>query len=235
MRLYNRSRLGHALAWIGSYVLLCSLADGASEALGMAKCITAPLCVLLSLMLWCWLHKNGLEQRFGLCRLKGRAKDYLYFVPLALICLANLSGGIALRMSGMETFLYVLSMLGVGFLEEVIFRGLLFRAMEENGMKQAMLVSAATFGLGHIVNLLNGAPVADTLVQIVGACVLGLLFVLLYVRCGSLWPCILTHGILNSLSAFAPEQGDWLGALIIMALAALYMLWIWKHKKGVLE
>ena len=52
----------------------------------------------------------------------------------------------------------MVSMLFVGVLEEVIFRGLLFLAMAKDSMKAAVIVSSVTFGMGHIVNLLSGAP-----------------------------------------------------------------------------
>lgn len=62
----------------------------------------------------------------------------------------------------METALYVLSMLCVGFIEELIFRGFLFKAMAKDGIKSAIIVSSITFGLGHIINLVNGAELLPT-------------------------------------------------------------------------
>ena len=48
-------------------------------------------------------------------------------------------------------------MLCVGFAEEVIFRGFLFRAMEKDNVKTAIIGSSVTFGLGHVLNLVNGS------------------------------------------------------------------------------
>ena len=48
-------------------------------------------------------------------------------------------------------------MLCVGFLEEVIFRGLLFTAIARNNIKSAVIISSVTFGIGHIINLFNGS------------------------------------------------------------------------------
>ncbi|MBD5536303.1 MAG: CPBP family intramembrane metalloprotease [Lachnospiraceae bacterium] len=45
----------------------------------------------------------------------------------------------------------------VGFIEEVIFRGFLFKALAENNVKSAVIISSVTFGLGHLVNLFNGS------------------------------------------------------------------------------
>ncbi len=70
-----------------------------------------------------------------------------------------------------DALLYVISMCCVGFLEEVIFRGLLFRAMEKENLKRAIIVSSLTFGLGHIVNLFNGSgkDLVSNMIQIVFA------------------------------------------------------------------
>lgn len=47
----------------------------------------------------------------------------------------------------------VITMAIVGYVEEIIFRGFLYKAIEKDNVKQAIIISAATFGAGHIVNL----------------------------------------------------------------------------------
>lgn len=49
----------------------------------------------------------------------------------------------------------VITMAIVGYVEEIIFRGLLYKAIEKDNVKQAIIISAVTFGAGHIVNLLT--------------------------------------------------------------------------------
>ena len=62
-------------------------------------------------------------------------------------------------------------MLCVGFLEEVIFRGLLFQAIAKDNIKSAVIISSVTFGIGHIINLFNGSgmDLVNNLCQIVFA------------------------------------------------------------------
>jgi membrane protease YdiL (CAAX protease family) len=96
-------------------------------------------------------------------------------------------------------------MINIGFIEEVIFRGFLFRMMEKNNVKSAIIVSSLTFGIGHIVNLLNGADLIPTLMQICYATATGYLFVILFHKSKSLLPCIITHCLVNSLSIFQVE------------------------------
>ncbi len=76
----------------------------------------------------------------------------------------------------LETILFIMSMVCIGFIEEIIFRGFLFKSMYKNNIKLAIFVSSITFGMGHIVNLLNGRDLIPTLLQICYATAIGFLF-----------------------------------------------------------
>lgn len=91
-------------------------------------------------------------------------------------------------------------MINVGFIEEVIFRGFLFKMMAKENVKRAMIVSALTFGIGHIVNLLNGAEFVSTIMQVCYVVCLGYLFVVIFYKSKFLIPCIVIHGVINSLA-----------------------------------
>ena len=67
-RLYEKNPLVFALCWIGVYVVGFSVADGLSASLGLEKCITLPVCVVMTAFLLGWLKKEGLWQYFGLCK-----------------------------------------------------------------------------------------------------------------------------------------------------------------------
>ena len=187
-RLYKKSELDFALVCIAAYVVLFSLADSLSASVGVPKLVTAPMGILLVLLVLGFLQKHGLWQRYGLCAFRGDARMSLCFLPLLLIASVNLWNGIALRASPAETVLFLLSMACAGFLEEVIFRGFLFRALCRDNVKLAVLVSSVTFGLGHIVNLLNGQDLIPTLLQICYATAVGFLFTVLFYKGKSLLP-----------------------------------------------
>lgn len=126
-------------------------------------------------------------------------KKYLYFVPLLLILSVNLWNGVNINNTASEILFYIISMMNVGFLEEMIFRGFLFKMMAKDNIKSAIIVSSITFGMGHIVNLLNGAGLLSTLMQICYATAIGYLFVTIFYKSKSLVPCIIAHGVFNSL------------------------------------
>ena len=134
-------------------------------------------------------------------------KEYLYFIPLLLIVSVNLWNGININNSSSKIVFYILTMINVGFIEEIIFRGFLFKMMAKDNVKSAIIVSSVTFGIGHIINLLNGANLIPTLMQICYAISIGYLFVIIFYKSKSLIPCIITHSAVNSLSIFNVENG----------------------------
>lgn len=133
-------------------------------------------------------------------------KKYLFFIPLLLISSINVWNGININHGTGEILFYILSMANIGFLEEIIFRGFLFKMMEKDNLKIAILVSSLTFGLGHVVNLLNGADLVPTLVQICYAIALGYLFVIIFHKSKSIVPCILSHMLIDITSVFNIEN-----------------------------
>ena len=234
-RLYRKNELTFALVWIALYVVLQSVADSLSADLGTQKIVTAPLCILMTAVLAVWIVKNGLKEKYGLAKPQGSGKGYLYFLPLAVIASTSLWSGCQMNMSAVESALRVVSMLCVGFIEEIIFRGFLFKAISAVNLKRAVVISSVTFGLGHIVNLLNGAPLFSTLMQIVYAVALGFLFTIIFLKSGSLIPCIVTHSLINSLSTFGREQTDAQLVVITVALtviSAIYSAWIIRQKRA---
>lgn len=230
-RLYKKNRLDFSLAWIIIYVVLTSAAENFSDLLGFMKVITAPMLLLFALLLFCWIRKYGLSEEYGLCSFEGNRKNYVYFIPLFLIITTNLWNGVTINVSAAETVLHILSMLCVGFIEEIIFRGFLFKALCEKNVKQAILISSITFGIGHIVNILNGADFVSTLLQICYASAIGFLFTIIFYKGKSLLPCIITHGIYNSFSIFAvkcSQTFNLITAFVLCAISVGYALWILK-------
>lgn len=207
-KLYDKSKLTFSIIWIVVYCVLMSIGDGLSAEAGTEKAVTLPIALALSVLLFAFIKRNNLTKEYGLCKSEVSAKKMLFYIPLALMMCANIWQGISLQVSVTETVLYILTMFGVGFLEEVLFRGLLFKAMAENGIKSAVIVSSITFGMGHIINLINGsgAELLPNILQVIYAAAAGFMFVMIFYRSGSLIPCIIAHGLFNALSVFSDES-----------------------------
>ena len=242
-KLYKKSEITFAILWIIAYVVLSSLADQLSESLGVVKSVTAVLHIVLSLLLFFWIRNNNLGEKYGFCRSAVPAKKFLYYLPLAIVASTPFWGRTSLQYGFPGALLFVISMLCVGFLEEVIFRGLLFRAMEKDNLKAAILVSALTFGLGHIVNLFNGSgkdPVS-VLTQIVFAVLVGFVLVLIFYHGKSLIPCVLFHSANNALKVFSAEGNlspqtelvlDLVLIIVVLGGYSLYLIKTFSKKTG---
>ena len=205
--LYGKSEIWFAVAWIIAYCVLLSVGDNLSASLGVINVATFPIALLLSVVLFLFLKSNGLLECYGLCKSKAPAAKMLFYIPVLVMLTANLWHGFGIYESSLEAVCYVLTMLCVGFLEEVIFRGLLFNAMRKDGVKFAIIVSSLTFGIGHIVNLFNGSgtELLPNLLQVVYATAAGFMFVMIYYKTESLIVCIVAHGVFNALSVFVNE------------------------------
>ena len=225
-KLYQKSEIAFAILWIAAYVVLTSLADQLSESVGIIKSVTAALHAAMSLILFFWIRNNHLGGKYGFCSSEVPAKRFLYYIPLMLIASTAFWGGIKPQYGFPETALYIISMCCVGFLEEVIFRGLLFRAMEKDNLRSAILVSSLTFGIGHIVNLFNGSgrDPASSLIQIVFAVLVGFVLVWIFYHGKSLIPCILFHSVNNALNVFAAEGSLSPRAEMILNLAVVIVI-----------
>ena len=232
-KLYDKSELWFALAWIVAYVVLASAGDNLSAQIGVPKLVTLPILMALCAVLFVFVRTHGLILKYGLCKPRLSSARMLFYAPLILLLTANLWYGAALKGAPLETLLYVLSMFCVGFLEEMIFRGFLFQAMAKDGVKSAIVVSSITFGMGHIVNLFNGsgAELLPNLLQVMYAAAVGFAFVIIYCRTKSLMPCIITHSVFNGLSAFSNEtamtpQRQILSGVLLTVIAGGYALYL---------
>lgn len=184
---------------------------------------------ILAIAIIIFIAKNKLGEYYGLTKLP-KFKDFLYFIPLIIIMTVNLWNGININNSMTEIIFHILSMIGVGFLEEIIFRGFLFKMMEKDNVNRAILVTSLTFGIGHIVNLLNGAEFIPTLIQICNAVAIGYLFAVIFQKGKSLWPCIIAHAVNNSLSIFNIDNNFslYIIPIFIIAISTSYALYIKK-------
>ena len=225
-KLYEKSELRFAIIWIIIYCVLQSLANSINEEIGIEYSASAVLCIIQAIILFLFIWKNGLSERYGLCKSSVPARGFLYYVPLLILATGNLWNGVVLNYSLAGTACRIVCMLCVGFVEEVIFRGLLFKAMAKNNLKSAIIVSSVTFGIGHLINLLNGSgmDLVSNLCQIISAVAIGFLFVTIFYYSGSLLPCIITHSAINTLNTFANDAGFTMEKQIIHTIVMIVLI-----------
>lgn len=254
-KLYEKNEVAFALVWIALYVVVMNIAlqfCGGFDNLAaktVLQVLVPVLCiVVLALTATLWIVRNKLTEKYGLCAFQGNAKAFLWFFPLILMSCTNLKNGTDLSAPVLVSLLMAVNLAVGGYVEEIIFRGFLFRAMAKDNLRTAIIVSAVTFGAGHIVNLANTADTLGVLLQVCYAITIGFLYTLIVWKGGSLWPCIASHMFVNGSSVFAPEHGpfhnlvaavfgqtstqltDLCSAVLIMLISGGYALWL--HKKA---
>lgn len=219
-KLYEKNELWFALLWIFVYCIVSIPVRGAlgDESIGM----TVGLLVIAG-GIFAFVKRYHLEEKYGLVKWKGKAGDYLFFIPMLILMTGNLWGGFALSYSGMVQVFAVVSMLLIGFIEEMMFRGFLFRALlKKDPAPVAVTISAVTFGIGHIVNLLAGQANLETVIQVLFAVAWGFIFTMVFYKSGSLWVCIIVHGMVDVFSKFAAHENNmefvYVGATIVIAV-----------------
>lgn len=244
-KLYEKSPLTLTIILIVVYVVGLSLMQRVSAMIGVRFLAEAVFNAILSAVIIVFVIKNKLTKHFGLCRPGVSAVRMLLYVPLLIIGAVPFFFGMGTEFTVTEIAIRTAMMIGVGFLEEIIFRGFLFREIEKDSLKQAVIITSLTFGIGHVVNLFNGYDITASIIQITGAIALGFMLVFIFVRTGSLIPCIIFHAFNNSISAVSDSHflvdavGSQTTASIItasiqIAAAVAYTLYIVKfvHRAG---
>lgn len=108
------------------------------------------------------------------------------------------------------TWVIIITSLTAGIKEEFLFRGVIVSTLlrqwkDRNMFLQAALVSGIVFGLIHATNVLAGADPVQTLFQVIASVGVGIFFAAVYIRCGSILPCMFYH-VLHDIIAIAAES-----------------------------
>ena len=105
---------------------------------------------------------------------------------------------------------FLLCMLSVGLTEELVFRGMITRMLFAKygrnpvGVWFSVLLSGLLFGLMHLSNAYGGViDLKSVLVQVVGACMLGICLGAIYLRTGGYWTVALLHAFMDFCGLFS--------------------------------
>ena len=204
IKLHDHHPLAFSLGWIILYVLM-STPLRAQYGDGSIQLMAGNL--MLSLVIAYFLMALGLNSYYKLNQLPENPKLFIYFIPIVFLATGNLWSGLQVHYHGRHLAFALVTMGLIGFIEEVLFRGFLFRTLlKRDGPLLAISVSSVTFGLGHIVNLLSGQASLDTFIQIAFAVAWGFIFTMVYYKSSSLIPCILVHSLVDMASLFTVDK-----------------------------
>jgi uncharacterized protein len=133
----------------------------------------------------------------------------------------------------------------VGLSEELMFRGVLLQAFRRTvSIWPAVALTTLVFGAIHSLNVFMTGDLRAALIQSVAAALSGMLFIALRLRTGSLWPCIVVHGLWDFavFTVAAARRGEshvaggdsplgvttFVPILLVLPLA-LYGLWLMRR------
>ena len=233
----NKRELRKTLIQIVIYVVVMSVGENLfaeSESDGWR---VIPAALILAELIFSMVREKKLTA-YGFCPSAslnwGRT---LFLLPMVVLATINLWNGIVLRFEPVETVLYVLAMLCIGFIEEILFRGYLLHTLAQHSVRQAIVISSLTFGMGHIVNLLNGREVYETALQLIYAMAIGLMLSVFVVSTKHLLPCCIFHGVFNAMGAFANRDGvtntyQLMICGVITVISVGYALWLWRQRES---
>ncbi|MEM5768786.1 MAG: CPBP family intramembrane glutamic endopeptidase [Bacillota bacterium] len=171
------------------------------------------------------------EYGFGRHALHGVSNAFFY-LPLLLIELLpvaiygfnpDLSSGLVLSL--------LLFTVAVGVNEELYFRGIALRLLRAGGIKRAIWLSSAIFGILHLANLMAGKDPLYALLQMGFAFLVGFVLAELVVVTERIWVPIFWHALHDFLAYTTKDVQD-LGALLLLGaqvvILLVYAVMLWK-------
>lgn len=177
------------------------------------------------------------------CNLGTLPRALLWSLPCLLTALANfpffaLASGAA-HVSRTELIpLFALYCLLVGISEELLFRAVAHRYIREKlarkrgGYPLAVFLSSAFFGLWHLLNLIGGAGVGATLLQVGYTFLIGGMLAVTLDQTGNVWLCAFLHALFDTggmLVAFLGygeihDRAFWIATAVCGALCCLHIV-----------
>lgn len=210
-------------------VLLAMTAAGAYATIKELS-YTAPVLIAfipISLAIIIYLTWKKKWQSIGFRSLRSINKSNWYFyLPLIAILILLSTKGIK-SVTGTEVMYSVFLTLLVGFVEETIYRGLIFRTLLKKSITAAVVTSSILFSITHMLNMLSGQNAADTIFQLIYSLLIGLALVLLVVKMDNIIPAILFHFIHNLLQdQFIGNPSTTMHNNIIICIVVLLCVWL---------
>jgi membrane protease YdiL (CAAX protease family) len=203
-KLYKSKAVLHSLVWLAMYLVLNTITGNIAGAMKIdSNMVSAIPNLVLAVICYSYLKVTGISKDIGLLtKPTERASVMLYYIPMLALPALNLIYGINTSLSATKVVFVLVMYIGVGFMEEIIFRGLMFKALIKKWNRYIVVAFISfTFAIGHIVSMVAvGQSSTDTVLQIVNAFVVGFMFMVVILASGNLTICIITHILYNFLA-----------------------------------
>jgi uncharacterized protein len=178
-----------------------------------------------------------IDKKIGLIQ-PSSIKEYYVWIPALLIPL-TLAFHLGFNSTWGHIPLLLIAAVGVAVNEEILFRGILLRAILPFGTKVAIIVPSLLFGAAHLGNIFVGGDVTYALFQFGWATFAGMALTTMVLANKSLLPAIAFHFVLDAIEyAATGEYGvhssdysvEWLSIFLGLNVAFfLYSLYLLKR------
>ena len=144
----------------------------------------------------------------------------LLTIPAFIIAVNNFPfvsyflGDCSINSSVDSIMFFALICLGVGFFEEMAFRGCVFmlllkkRTQSKAKIFLAIFLSSVVFGLIHFVNIFFGASPISVLLQIGYSALIGALCSMVLLLTRNIWFCVILHALYNFCGGIIADYGS---------------------------
>lgn len=194
------------------YMVLAAFIGGLIDAATTKQMIIAPLLAAVFSILYAVIYQKKNKDVFdGIFKWENMGFGFLLLIPVLVFALLTLilAATITKHKMGFSVSLAA-SAIMAGVCEEITYRGIPAAHMMRcyNDSKKiwvVMLLTSFLFSFIHAFNILSGAAVGFTLLQLLRAFTLGMLLCAAYLRTGSIIPCIVLH-FLNDFIVFFDQD-----------------------------
>jgi membrane protease YdiL (CAAX protease family) len=155
------------------------------------------------------------------------SNNLIYYTPLLVILITIGFKGFR-EISASEIVFFIFFTLLVAFVEESIYRGLIFKALLTKGATTAVITSSILFSITHLLNALSDTDATQIVLQLVYALLIGLVLALLMLKNNNILPLILFHFVHNLVQFVGNDNtSDYLGIdLLILLVLAVHCVWL---------
>lgn len=184
-------------------------------------------CVLL------YLKRKKLLSYYGISSIsKLHHKKLLFYVPFIIISCLNFMNGITIDKITLELFMAFIAMFFTGFFEELLFRSFLVRLLLHKSKILAIVIPSLLFGIVHLFNLLGGADIEQTLLQVCYASAVGFMWTAFFYKTNNIIPCMICHSLADMIFVIAPFSSvtnDIIFSIIVTLLGVIYGIYLMKN------
>lgn len=120
-----------------------------------------------------------------------------------------------------------------GIFEELLFRCFLFKMLLHKNTITAILFSSIGFGFAHLFNLIGGAELIPTLLQVCYASAIGFSFTIFFYKTHSIIPCMICHSMVDMVYVIAPSNSlkdDIIFTIIVSVCGIGYAIYLLTKK-----